>query len=340
MEIRELRTADLTPAELEELTALVNRVDPERAEHDPPYPAGFVAAHIEILSPTRVWRSWGGYVDGELVGFSQYQANYGLSSTRTCEVAVAVDPDKRRHGYGSVLFDHICQIGTDDGRSIIQPWGALTDGHDAFLGSHGYKLEMDERLSRADLHTMDMNLIQQWVNQSGDRAADYHLETWIGRCPDHLIEAFCRSIEGMNEEPHDGLTVDRREYNVGRVRDREANFAAAGRIEHVIMAVETATGQGAGYTGVHVLAEIPAHAHQTDTTTLLDHRNRGLGRWMKAEMVQWLRRDYPKIRWIDTWNAESNDAMLAINVAMGYRPFAHVGVWQKPDADETNSGQL
>lgn len=337
MEIRELVRADMTDAELIELTALVNRVDPERAAGDDPYPVGFVAAHVHSSSPTRVQRSWGGYVDGALVGFSQYQATYGMTSNRTCEVTVAVDPDQRRHGYGSTLLAHVSAVGTNDGRSIIQPWGALNDDHDAFLASHGFRREMDERLSRADLHAIDPDLMQRWVDGASERAAGYHLETWIGRCPDHLVEAFCRSIEGMNEAPHDGLTVDRREYSEQRMRDREADFVAAGRIEHVIMAVETATGRGAGYTGVHVLVERPAHAHQTDTTTLLDHRNQGLGRWMKAAMIQWLRRDYPDIRWIDTWNAESNSAMLAINVAMGFRPFAHIGVWQMPGAGEANA---
>ena len=59
-----------------------------------------------------------------------------------------------------------------------------------------------------------------------------------------------------------------------------------------------------------------------------DHRNRGLGRWLKAEMWRQLREQRPDVRTLDTGNAESNDAMLAINEAMGFKPHARLGIWQ------------
>ena len=96
------------------------------------------------------------------------------------------------------------------------------------------------------------------------------------------------------------------------------------------MALHSATGAPAGYTVVHIPRHRPELAWQWDTVTIAEHRNRGIGRWMKADMVQWLRRAHPDVRSLDTGNAESNAPMLAINVAMGFTPLVEYGVWRDP----------
>jgi len=48
-------------------------------------------------------------------------------------------------------------------------------------------------------------------------------------------------------------------------------------------------------------------------------RGRGLGKWLKAEMLLRLRQEFPQVRIVSTWNATTNAAMLAINDALGFR---------------------
>src|SRR5215831_3939024 len=45
----------------------------------------------------------------------------------------------------------------------------------------------------------------------------------------------------------------------------------------------------------------------------------GLGKWLKAAMLDHLRRAHPDTIWISTENAGSNAPMLSINRALGYR---------------------
>jgi hypothetical protein len=49
---------------------------------------------------------------------------------------------------------------------------------------------------------------------------------------------------------------------------------------------------------------------------------------VKAAMAKRIVTDYPTVRLIDTQNAGSNDAMLGINIEMGFRPFVTINAWQ------------
>ena len=60
-------------------------------------------------------------------------------------------------------------------------------------------------------------------------------------------------------------------------------------------------------------------AHQHDTSVLREHRGHRLGLLLKAEMMRWLAEQEPQIAAIDTWNAETNDHMIAVNERLGYR---------------------
>jgi len=46
-------------------------------------------------------------------------------------------------------------------------------------------------------------------------------------------------------------------------------------------------------------------------------------------MLRWLATDEPQVRRMDTWNAASNDHMIAINELLGYRVVAHGITWQR-----------
>ena len=46
-------------------------------------------------------------------------------------------------------------------------------------------------------------------------------------------------------------------------------------------------------------------------------------------MLRWLREDQPQVVSIDTWNAESNDHMIAVNEQLGYRVMGRGLEWQR-----------
>jgi mycothiol synthase len=76
------------------------------------------------------------------------------------------------------------------------------------------------------------------------------------------------------------------------------------------------------------LTHQPDLAWQGDTGVDPNHQNKGLGRWLKAMTIKQFVADHPNVERIDTDNAGSNEPMLNINVAMGYKPILITNAWQ------------
>ena len=89
------------------------------------------------------------------------------------------------------------------------------------------------------------------------------------------------------------------------------------------------TGELAGHTVVTVEGGDPTQGHQHDTSVVGTHRGHRLGLLLKADMVLWLRQAEPQLARIDTWNAESNDHMIEVNEAIGYRVMGRELQFQK-----------
>ena len=78
---------------------------------------------------------------------------------------------------------------------------------------------------------------------------------------------------------------------------------------------------------------MPSILHQGGTATIPKHRGKGIGKWVKARLAQRVLDELPEARYIRTDNAGTNAAMLAINVAMGFKPVWESVIWQIPLED-------
>ena len=115
-----------------------------------------------------------------------------------------------------------------------------------------------------------------------------------------------------------------------RVRAYEdAQLAKGDRLFRVV-ARHRETGQLAGHTVVAVDSEQPELAEQHDTSVVRVHRGHRLGMLLKTDMNLWLRDVQPQVARISTWNAESNDHMIGVNEAIGYRILGRALEYQRP----------
>jgi hypothetical protein len=62
---------------------------------------------------------------------------------------------------------------------------------------------------------------------------------------------------------------------------------------------------------------------------LREHRGHRLGMWIKAANLRALLAQFPAIRRVSTFNAQSNGPMLRVNRAMGFTPVGVLIEWQK-----------
>jgi GNAT superfamily N-acetyltransferase len=170
--------------------------------------------------------------------------------------------------------------------------------------------------------------LEGWVARAAERASDYELVGWIGPCPDERVEAFVAEQTVMNTAPTENLEYEDEIFSVERLRDRESRWSERGADWRTLVAVHGPSGEMVAHTEVMLPTKWPERAYQNDTGVDPAHREKGLGRWLKAQMLLDVMRDQPDVTAITTFNAGSNAAMLGINYAMGFRTIGEFPQYQ------------
>ena len=341
MQIRQLTQATITETEAVALARLRTAVDPRRLRSDPVVSRQAAIDELRGSNASYGFR-YSALFDGDtMVGLAETQGALNGENTDACEVGIWVDPtycdpDLPDYQWHHQLFEHIDAYERSIGRTRYWGWGDLDDPvtRGFWEGELGYTLAYDERISRCTLADVDAALMQQWIDRAADRANGYHLVAASAPFDDDVIELFAQGLEAMNDAPLDDIVQEHESFDAERARDVEDLYLSTPSIYRAIFAVETATGELGGYSAIRIPRADPSLTKQADTVTVNAHRNKGIGRWMKAEMWAWLRAEHPEVISLDTGNAESNTAMLAINEAMGFRDVLHHGVWHKLPATD------
>ncbi len=214
-----------------------------------------------------------------------------------------------------------------DGRTTLLGWGPLTGDEDRFWTGLGARLAYVEQVSMLDVPGVDPELMQAWIDRRAERAADVQLVQWTGLCPEEYVDAYAVSRTAMNDAPVGELELHDEIKTADGIMASDAGRLALGYEIHTLFAVDP-DGAAVGHTAVQVNPYRPAASWQWDTVVLARHRQRGIGRWIKAAMWQYLREAAPEATRLRTGNAVDNDPMLSINRAMGFVPTNRSGGWQ------------
>jgi hypothetical protein len=118
-----------------------------------------------------------------------------------------------------------------------------------------------------------------------------------------------------------------------QIHDRESWIKQVGSQWWTLLAVNEATGEGAGFTEITTDPRQPWVIWQGGTAVTREHRGHRLGLWMKAVMLDRILRELPAATYIRTGNANTNAQMLAINTDLGFRLAWQSVLWQLPIAE-------
>jgi GNAT superfamily N-acetyltransferase len=186
------------------------------------------------------------------------------------------------------------------------------------------------RNSQLDLSALDRALIDGWASID---PAGYRIE-WIGNeTPDHLMDNVVSAVRAINTMPREELQMEDWKITPETMREWERMTRARGQEHRMAVVIEESTGASAAFTDVFFDPRVPSVIHQGGTATIPEHRGKGIGKWVKAQMARHLLEEVPQARYIRTDNAGTNAAMLAINVAMGFKPVWESVIWQIPLED-------
>jgi mycothiol synthase len=325
--------AGASDAELVRYHDLHTSIELEAVPEDEPQPFADFAGWLRIAPAARKTWAWVVWDDDRkrilarsFFMLIEEEANQTLGS-----FWVDVRPEVRRQGVGLRLLEPLVDVARDHRRTLLDanarpaiPAGA------AFLAAVGAEHRFNARINALDIAQVDLNLLHAWADRAKERATDYRLEAWDAPCPDDHVEAFVAAESIMNTAPREGFDMEDEVFTVHQLREREAANAERGLEQWIITAVHEPTGEIAGYTEIALPSHWPSRAYQGDTGVDPAHRDKGLGRWLKAAMLLRLVDERPAVRRITTQNAGSNEPMLNINHELGFRCIEERPVYQVP----------
>ena len=297
---------------------------------DPPVVAGELAAELFTLPAHRRARAWVARRDGRPVGLVRTGRHLDGINDAIAEIYVGVDPAERRRRVGSALL--ATALDAMDAEGVTSLIGFTHDEAGAgFCRAAGMTNRQDERCSRLRITDVDLEQQRRWIDEAPARAAGYRLETWVGVCPDEWAEPLAGALAAMVDAPIGDLDWHPQVQPGPEVQDRERWWDAQGYDTVTTLALAP-DGSPAGASQLLVSRLRPEVAQQADTGVVGAHRGHRLGRWLKAETLRLALSREPRIAVVETYNAEENPYMLAINVDMGFRPHHVYGSYQGPVA--------
>ncbi len=230
-----------------------------------------------------------------------------------------VHPEQRRRGLGSEMLEFLSAEVKSRGRTSIGADGWDGELPRAFASRHGLEEKSRAINRRQHLAEVDWAVVERLHTEAQAAASAYELVRQVGRTPDDELDAVAEMSAAINDAPTDDLEIEDEVYTPERVRAYEDAQLARGDSLYRVLARHRETGELAGHSVVAVEGERPELGHQHDTSVVGAHRGHRLGVLLKTDMNLWLRTEQPQLASIDTWNAESNDHMIGVNDAIGYR---------------------
>ena len=233
----------------------------------------------------------------------------------------------RRRGIALSWVPRVLELMEEHGATVLSSYAEDDTGH-GLLRRLGGEPRMTERQSRLDMREVDWGMVARWIAESEAGAGGARLELHTPWVPDQQLEEYCAAMnELMNTMPFEGLDHGDIVMSAAGIRESVERMRLTGTVNPTFL-VRDADGSIVGMTDVFKHEYEPGMARQNFTGVHPRARGRGLGKWLKAAMLEHVRRAYPDTVWFTTENAGSNAPMLSINHALGYRLHRTVTFYQ------------
>jgi GNAT superfamily N-acetyltransferase len=288
---------------------------------------------LQQESATTDRRAYIAVLDGEVVGSGSLAL--GLKDNlHSGMLSVTVPPQFRRHGVGTALLARLEAEAADAGRRVLRgetawPASAPADGSGQpgreFARRHGYEIALVDFQNRLSLPVADA-LIDELLGQAP--ADGYTIRSWTGPVPEDLVAEWAVLDSLLDvEAPMGDLDMEAPSSEVTDFRANERMMAQQHRTSFGTVALD-GDGRIAAYTQLVVSGD-DGNAYQWGTLVRREDRGHGLGLRIKLENLRMLQQHSPEIPRIFTYNAESNQHMLAVNTRLGFEPTGRMAELQK-----------
>ena len=169
------------------------------------------------------------------------------------------------------------------------------------------------------LYFKDINwdLMNQWRLEGKEKAFDISLE-FFKNVPDEIIEEYCKLYTIVfNDAPAEDIAGE--VIITPEKRRIDEKLYSENKLEWVTLISRERDGTISGLTEIFHNLEYKIEIEQELTGVLQPFRGRGLGKWLKAEMLFYIKDNYPTTKFIQTGNNDKNVPIMSINQRMGFK---------------------
>jgi len=250
-------------------------------------------------------------------------------NTHLAFVSLDVQAPYRRQGIGTALLGEVVREATEQGRTTLM--GDTNDtipAGEAFTRHLGARAALPMHTNQLDLATVNHGMLDAWIEEAEARAPQYHVWLNAGPYPQGRLQDIANLWQVMNSAPRGDLDMQDWEMSPERLLDWQGQMEATGELRLTAFAEHTESGLLVGFSELFWQPARASLLFQGATAVRPEHRRHHLGRRLKAANLREALRRNPQARFVRTGNADSNVGMLAINHALGFRPFMARTEWQ------------
>ena len=335
--IQHINPSELSQAQWQAIHALAVTLRKESLPDDPSPTLDEVIQSWSIHPPVaeeRAWVIWDAAASQEApraLGYNRTTIIHMEENAHIAQVFLGVHPAARRQGLGRQLLAHSAAYARETGRRLlIIESNSNCPAGGAFLQSAGATQGLSMDVVQLDIQQLDRTLLRSWIERAAERAAGFTVGFWDGSYPEEALLQVGKVKAAMNEMPTQDLDIEDFNWTPEVLRQLDENLVQRQITRWTFYAQETATGNLAGFTEIFWAPGNPIVGQQGDTGVLNAYKNMGLGRWLKAAMLEKVLQEKPETRVIRTGNATTNAPMQKINQELGFKLFRSAWIWQLP----------
>jgi GNAT superfamily N-acetyltransferase len=266
--------------------------------------------------------------EGKYVASAENHA-WTTDNLHLMDAYIRVLPEYRRQGLATRLLPKVVETAREwDRRLVIADTNQRVPAGAALMEKLGATLGLESHTNQLVIGDLDRELVKDWQEIALERTAGFEIGLWEGAYPEEELEAIVKLHDLISQQPFGDIEIEDIIFTAETIRQDEKSMTARGYERWTYYVREKESGDLAGYTEVVWNPNRPEIIYQEMTGVFPEYRSNGLGRWLKAAMLDKVLKERPQAKYIRTGNADSNAPMLKINNELGFKPYISRMTWQ------------